>query len=160
MVELSRDPEFPQAGTFEAMRGLCESTTGGKDTTDGPQPERLDLNLLSRLLWYSMAVSSWKKVPLTGSRYSLRVNPSSGNLHPTETYLAICDFQGVGDGLYHYRADRHALELRSPGAWTQRLARELALEGTPRALIDRRFDVHLLARSLEIPGSSLPLLLP
>ena len=127
VVELSRDPEFPNVGTFEAMRGLCEPTTGGKETTEGPQPERPDLNLLSRLLWYSMAVSSWKKVPLTGSRYSLRVNPSSGNLHPTETYLAICDFQGVGDGLYHYRADRHALELRSPGAWTQRLARELTL---------------------------------
>jgi SagB-type dehydrogenase family enzyme len=137
VVELARDPEFPHVGTFEAMRGLCEPAAASEDATNGPQPARPDLNLVSRLLWYSMAVSSWKKVPLTGSRYSLRVNPSSGNLHPTETYLAICDFQGVGDGLYHYRADRHALELRSRGAWTQRLARELSFEefGAPSLIV-------------------------
>jgi SagB-type dehydrogenase family enzyme len=88
---------------------------------------RLDAMWLSRLLWHSMAVSSWKKVPSTGSRYSLRVNPSSGNLHPTETYLALGGFAGVDDGLYHYRADLHALELRSPGGWTQHLAQALRI---------------------------------
>ena len=74
-----------------------------------------------------MAVSAWKKVPGSGARYSLRVNPSSGNLHPTETYLALRAFTGMEDGLYHYRADRHALELRSRGAWTQHLARALEI---------------------------------
>ena len=82
---------------------------------------------LSRLLWHSMAISAWKKVPRTDYRYSLRVNPSSGNLHPTETYLAPLGFTGVDDGLYHYRADRHALELRSRGEWTEQIARILAL---------------------------------
>jgi SagB-type dehydrogenase family enzyme len=72
-----------------------------------------------------MAVSAWKKIPGTGARYSLRVNPSSGNLHPTETYVALRAFTGMEDGLYHYRADRHALELRRRGAWTQHLARAL-----------------------------------
>jgi SagB-type dehydrogenase family enzyme len=86
---------------------------------------QLDAIWLSRLLWHSMAVSSWKKVPRTGDRYSLRVNPSSGNLHPTETYLALNGFAGVDEGLYHYRADRHALELRSAGGWTQHLAHAL-----------------------------------
>ena len=77
---------------------------------------QLDLIWLSRLLWHSMAISAWKKVPGSGNRYSLRVNPSSGNLHPTETYLALRGFRDIDDGLYHYRADSHALELRSPGA--------------------------------------------
>jgi SagB-type dehydrogenase family enzyme len=72
-----------------------------------------------------MAISAWKKIPGSGSRYSLRVNPSSGNLHPTETYLALRGFRDAGDGLYHYRADSHALELRSPGAATRQLARAL-----------------------------------
>jgi SagB-type dehydrogenase family enzyme len=75
-----------------------------------------------------MAVSAWKKVPRTGDRYSLRVNPSSGNLHPTETHLALRGVAGLDDGLYHYRADRHALELRSPGAWTRELSRALAMQ--------------------------------
>ncbi len=74
-----------------------------------------------------MAISAWKKVTHTSNRYSLRVNPSSGNLHPTETHLALAGFTGVDDGLYHYRADLHALELRSPGAWTARLAQALRI---------------------------------
>src|SRR5580658_1024741 len=90
-------------------------------------PIRLDAVWLSRLLWHSMAISAWKKVPRTSNRYGLRVNPSSGNLHPTETYLALAGFTGVGDGLYHYRADRHALELRSPGSWTKYLAQALEI---------------------------------
>jgi SagB-type dehydrogenase family enzyme len=88
---------------------------------------QLDVTWLSRLLWHSMAISAWKKVPRTGSRYSLRVNPSSGNLHPTETHLALVGFTGVDGGLYHYRADRHALELRSRGDWTEQIARALVL---------------------------------
>jgi len=63
-----------------------------------------------------MAISAWKKIPSTGARYSLRVNPSSGNLHP-QNHLALFGFTGVDNGLYHYRADQHALELRgrAPG---------------------------------------------
>jgi SagB-type dehydrogenase family enzyme len=36
-------------------------------------------------------------------------------------------FTDVDDGLYHYRVDQHALELRSPGAWTQHLAKALLI---------------------------------
>jgi SagB-type dehydrogenase family enzyme len=125
---LTPEPDFPSIGTFETMGALgrrkevaTRVDSGSRDTS------RLDAISLSRMLWHSMAVSAWKKIPLTGNRYSLRVNPSSGNLHPTETYLAIRGFTGVDDGLYHYRADRHALELRSQGAWTQQLAEDLLI---------------------------------
>jgi SagB-type dehydrogenase family enzyme len=108
------------------MAALAEKTNlANGDEPKGSGEIQLDLILLSRLLWHSMAVSARKKVPSTAARYSLRVNPSSGNLHPTETHLATRGFTGVDDGLYHYRADRHALELRSNGAWTQELASAL-----------------------------------
>jgi SagB-type dehydrogenase family enzyme len=125
---LAPEPGFPDAGAFDAM-----GTLGGRPRIaseidfDASNPIQLDAIWLSRLLWHSMAVSARKKIPSTGSRYSLRVNPSSGNLHPTETYLALHGFKDVDDGLYHYRADRHALELRSPGAWTQHLAGALLI---------------------------------
>jgi SagB-type dehydrogenase family enzyme len=99
----------------------------GEDESESHEKIEFDLAWLSRLLWHSMAVSAWKKVPGTGARYSLRVNPSSGNLHPTETYVAVRAFAGMENGLYHYRADRHAIELRSRGAWTQNLARALEI---------------------------------
>jgi len=128
VVVLAPDPGFPNTGTFEAMETLDGRTRiATENDSKNRDPIRLDAIWLSRLLWHSMAVSSWKKVPRTGDRYSLRVNPSSGNLHPTETYLALNGFTGLDDGLYHYRADRHALELRSPGSWTQHLAHALMI---------------------------------
>jgi SagB-type dehydrogenase family enzyme len=52
-----------------------------------------------------MGLSAWKQYKT--SRWALRVNPSSGNLHPTETYL-------VRDGrVLHYAAREHALEERT-----------------------------------------------
>ncbi|MES9814700.1 MAG: hypothetical protein ABW161_17595 [Candidatus Thiodiazotropha sp.] len=65
---------------------------------------------ISRLLQFSLALSAWKQYGT--SRWSLRCNPSSGNLHPTESYLLIIGIDGFEDGLYHYRVDRHQLELR------------------------------------------------
>src|SRR5580704_5014630 len=128
VIRLPADPGFSNASTFGVMAALAEKMDLIGDDEPEPQ-EKLDLGLawLSGFLWHSMAVSAWKKVPGTGERYSLRVNPSSGNLHPTEIYVALRTFTGIEDGLYHYRADRHAVELRSRGGWTQHLARALEI---------------------------------
>jgi SagB-type dehydrogenase family enzyme len=128
LITLPVEPWFPGAGTFATMAALAEGARTAKGSTSEHREEvQLDMTWLSRLLWHSMAISAWKKVPRTDYRYSLRVNPSSGNLHPTETHLALLGFIGVEEGLYHYRADRHALELRSRGDWTERIARDLVL---------------------------------
>lgn len=125
---LPPEPGFPNIGTFGAMGALGGRTRiAGENNADDRDPIRLDTIWLSRFLWHSMAISAWKKVTLASNRYSLRVNPSSGNLHPTETHLALAGFTGVDDGLYHYRADCHALELRSAGAWTAYLAQALRI---------------------------------
>lgn len=126
VTTLLREPGFPNSGTFGAMAALDGGTRiASEDDSEDCDPVRMDSIWLSRLLWHSMAISAWKKVTRTSNRYSLRVNPSSGNLHPTEAYLALAGFTGLDDGLYHYRADCHALELRSPGAWTAHLAQAL-----------------------------------
>src|SRR5271169_2039046 len=127
-ILLPPEPGFTNTGTFAAMAALAEkANSAAGNLSERREAIQLDLNWLSRFLWHSMAVSAWKKVPGSGARYSLRVNPSSGNLHPTETYIAVRAFAGMEDGLYHYRADQHALELRSRGAWTQQLARALEI---------------------------------
>jgi hypothetical protein len=46
----------------------------------------LDRVSISQLFQDALALSAWKQAG--GSRWSLRVNPSSGNLHPTEGYLS------------------------------------------------------------------------
>jgi SagB-type dehydrogenase family enzyme len=75
-----------------------------------PNPAPWSKQKLSQLLQFSLALSAWKQYGT--SRWSLRCNPSSGNLHPTECYLILIGIDGFDDGLYHYRADRHGLELR------------------------------------------------
>jgi SagB-type dehydrogenase family enzyme len=128
LITLPAEPGFPEAGTFATIAALVEGPRTAKGSkSDYRKSVHLDVTWLSRLLWHSMAISAWKKVPRTGYRYSLRVNPSSGNLHPTETHLALVGFAGLDGGLYHYRADRHALELRSRGNWTEHIARALEL---------------------------------
>ena len=73
----------------------------------------VDLRALSRLLEYSLALSAWKQAGAT--RWALRVNPSSGNLHPTEAYALAGAVAGLGEapGLYHYAPREHALERRA-----------------------------------------------
>jgi SagB-type dehydrogenase family enzyme len=128
VILLPPEPGFPNVGVFAAMAALAENAKlSAVDESGSHEKIQLDLIWLSRLLWHTMAVSAWKKAPGTGGRYSLRVNPSSGNLHPTETYVSLRGVAGIDDGLYHYRADRHALELRSGGAWTQQLASALEI---------------------------------
>ena len=85
-------------------------------------PAPLDRRLVSQLLQDSFALSAWKE---TGnSRWSLRVNPSSGNLHPTEGYLVAGPIAGLHQrpAVYHYAPREHALELRaevSEAAWAE-----------------------------------------
>lgn len=79
------------------------------------QPERpcapFTLDTVAGFLELSMGLSAWKAV--SGSRWALRMNPSSGNLHPTETHLLLPRMPGCSAGIYHYAPLRHALERRA-----------------------------------------------
>src|SRR5262245_28331794 len=82
----------------------------------------LDRTSISRLFQDALALSSWKQAG--SSRWSLRVNPSSGNLHPTEGYLVAGPISGLhsAPAIYHYAPFEHALEVRlelSTRAWTE-----------------------------------------
>jgi SagB-type dehydrogenase family enzyme len=85
--------------------------------------EPVNLRTLSRLLEYALALSAWKQAG--GTRWALRVNPSSGNLHPTEGYVLIGGIAelGEGPGLFHYAPAEHGLERRAdcPEALLERL---------------------------------------
>jgi SagB-type dehydrogenase family enzyme len=56
-------------------------------------------------------LSAWKQHG--GSEWSLRMNPSSGNLHPTECYLLLPAFDGQLACIAHYNPLLHCLEVRA-----------------------------------------------
>ena len=73
----------------------------------------LDMDSVSQFFYYSLAISAWKQASGT-ARWSLRVNPSSGDLHPTEAYLIAGPIDGLSNqaAVYHYAPLYHTLEHR------------------------------------------------
>jgi len=76
-------------------------------------PKPVDLDSLADFFRYSLALSAWKQSG--SSRWALRVNPSSGNLHPTEAYIVLPSLSGASanPALYHYVSESHVLEQRA-----------------------------------------------
>jgi SagB-type dehydrogenase family enzyme len=71
----------------------------------------VDRAAVAGFLELSMGLSAWKAAG--GSRWPLRMNPSSGNLHPTELHLVIPPLADLPGGVYHYDPYHHALERRA-----------------------------------------------
>ncbi len=76
-----------------------------------PASSPLDLRNLAILFELSLGLSAWKSYG--GSKWALRCNPSSGNLHPTEGYLLCPPLAGLSAGVYHYLSRDHLLERRA-----------------------------------------------
>jgi SagB-type dehydrogenase family enzyme len=98
---------------------------------EGPRPPPLPFSAgaIGHLLRHALGLSAWKS--FRGSRWSLRVNPSSGNLHPTEAYLItgpMADLTAT-PAVWHYAPDRHALEQRC--AFDVEAWRRLQVPGIP-----------------------------
>jgi len=111
VLDLPADPPIPEIPALEVLHGVAGATPAG----DGP-------TFLSQLLFYSAAISASRRVPSTGYRYALRVNPSSGNLHPTEFHFLTKGLKDWPDGLYHYRSSAHMAEQRALGGPAMKLA--------------------------------------
>jgi len=112
VLDLPADPPVPETPALEGVG--ARSATGGA-------------TFLSQLLFYSAAISASKLVPSTGDRYALRVNPSSGNLHPTEFHFLTRGLGEWPDGLYHYRPSAHMVEQRACG--------RLAMAGSSASIV-------------------------
>ena len=104
VVDLPADPPAPGIPALELLYGASGHTANA----DGPA-------FLSQLLFHSAAISASKRAATPAARYALRVNPSSGNLHPTEFHFITRGLTGWPDGLYHYQPSSHMAERRAPG---------------------------------------------
>jgi hypothetical protein len=73
-------------------------------------PRRPALDTVAILFELALGLSAWKEYQ--ASRWALRCNPSSGNLHPTEGYAVLPSLPGLETGVYHYVSRDHRLERR------------------------------------------------
>jgi SagB-type dehydrogenase family enzyme len=111
VLDLPADPHAPEIPALDVLQGTLGSTAEGAGPT-----------FLSQVLFYSAAISATKRVPSSEYKYSLRVNPSSGNLHPTEFHFVTRGLKEWPDGLYHYDPSRHMAEQRGRGTFEMGLA--------------------------------------
>ena len=84
--------------------------------------EPLSLESISLFFRYALSLTAWKRFHET--TWSLRANPSSGNLHPTEGYAVLPAIEWLGDApaVYHYAPKEHGLERRAildAQAWSE-----------------------------------------
>ncbi|MEO5925680.1 MAG: SagB/ThcOx family dehydrogenase [Bryobacteraceae bacterium] len=104
LLDLPADPPAPATPMLDVLQGASGSTLAAEGSV-----------FLSQLLYHAAAISASKRIPSTGSKYALRVNPSSGNLHPTEFHFISQGLNQWPDGLYHYRPSSHMAEQRAIG---------------------------------------------
>jgi len=120
ILDLPVDPPAPQISALQILAGKTANTS----SRDGAE-------FLSQLLFYSASISASKRVAATGYTYALRVNPSSGNLHPTEFHFSTDGLIHWPDGLYHYRPSSHMVEQRATG----NIAGKLVATSTPLVFV-------------------------
>jgi SagB-type dehydrogenase family enzyme len=77
---------------------------------DRNRPQPVTVESIAGFLELSLGLSAWKAIG--ADKWSLRINPSSGNLHPTEAHLILPSLDTLASGVYHYNSLWHALEHR------------------------------------------------
>lgn len=113
--------EPPGLSAFDAMLGM-RATCRNFDPARAVTREQL-----SSLLWRTFAAQA--QVHAAPDLVFLKKNvPSGGGLHPIEAYLVVQNVDGLEPGIYHYRADLHALGLLacSPASLREFMLRAMA----------------------------------
>ena len=111
-----------QPNPFRFYAGVKRLPLPLKERSDSPSYDTLfgsqrieskafGLPNLAGFLELSLGLSAWKQYG--SSEWSLRMNPSSGNLHPTECYLLLPEVEGLAACIAHYNPFLHCLEIRA-----------------------------------------------
>jgi SagB-type dehydrogenase family enzyme len=100
----------------------------------------ISLQSISRFFEYALSITAWKQAG--SSKWALRSNPSSGNLHPTEGYLLAEPISNLAPtaALYHYAPKEHALEHRVP--YSTELFNALMRDFPPHAFLVGLSSIH------------------
>ncbi|MFT3931167.1 MAG: hypothetical protein QM709_12815 [Spongiibacteraceae bacterium] len=103
---------YDGADTINLPLDECPDETKYADVIrENVAAQNFTLHALSKMLRLAFGITAWKELP-DGTRWALRANPSSGNLHPTEAWVLIFGAAELKSGLYHYDSYQHALQLR------------------------------------------------
>jgi SagB-type dehydrogenase family enzyme len=104
---------------FELSLSLGEALRR-RHSTRSFRPDPLPLATLGQLLFCSYGVRGTKQIE--GEYCYDRVSPSAGGLYPVELYTICQNVTGLQDGIYHYDARAHELEMLRVGHFHKAVA--------------------------------------
>lgn len=84
----------------------------------------LSLDQLTRLVSFAAGVTGTLDPTGGGVVQPVRAAPSGGALYPVELYVLLSAVDGLEPGVYHYRVDRHAIEMLREGDPRARLSQQ------------------------------------
>ena len=93
---INKDQGLPYSALYESIEG---------------SPDPISIESVAKMLELSVGLSAWKKHG--PSEWALRMNPSSGSLHPTECHLVLPDLPNQQACVTHYNPYLHVLEERA-----------------------------------------------
>lgn len=110
----------PPAGPSMALREALARRRTWRRMTGAA----ISIDHLGTLLGITFGVQAWADAPGAGWS-ALKTSPSGGARHSIEAYVCVRRVAGLDAGLYHYRPDRHRLDLVREGCTAQDIGRFL-----------------------------------
>ena len=117
-------PQIPLTTEFVSMEYSLEQVIRARAARRDYVDRTVASDVFSTFLHWSCGVRRYVPAYNTGE-FPVRFTPSGGGLQPWEIYIVVNNVERLGQGLYHYRAPNHSLELLQRGQMRSKMV-ELA----------------------------------
>ena len=112
--------QIPLPTEFVSMEYSLEQVIRARAARRDYVDRTVSLDALSTFLHWSCGIRRYGQAYNSGA-FPIRFTPSGGGLQPWEVYVIVNNVEQLAQGLYHYRAQSHALELLQEGQMRGRM---------------------------------------
>lgn len=112
--------QIPLPTEFVSMEYSLEQVIRARAARRDYVDRTISLDVLSTFLHWSCGIRRYGQAYNSGA-FPIRFTPSGGGLQPWEVYVISNNVEQLAQGLYHYRAQSHALELLQQGQMRARM---------------------------------------
>ena len=112
--------QIPLPTEFVSMGYSLEQVIRARAARRDYVDRTISVDVLSTFLHWSCGIRRYGQAYNSGA-FPIRFTPSGGGLQPWEVYVVVNSVDQLVQGLYHYRAQSHALELLQEGQMRGRM---------------------------------------
>ena len=113
-------PQIPLTTEFVSMSYSLEQVIRARSARRDYVDRTVSIDTLSTFLHWSCGIKRYGSAYNSGE-FPVRFTPSGGGLQPWEVYVVVNNVERLSQGLYHYRAPSHSLELLQRGQMRSRI---------------------------------------